>query len=224
MRPLIVLRPEPGASATVHAAERMGLVALAIPLFEVRPIDWEAPDAAAFDGLLLTSANAVRHAGPAIARLLALPAYCVGEATAAEARDAGFAVVAVGEAGVDTLLGSLAPHLTLLHLCGTDRREPATTTQALTAVPVYESVELPADGRFAAVEGSVAALHSPRAAATFARNVDEAGLSRSGIAVAAISAETAVAAGDGWERVETASEPTNSAILAIASRLCKNGG
>jgi uroporphyrinogen-III synthase len=34
-----------------------------MPLFAIVPLDWTAPDPAQFDGLVLTSANAVRHAG-----------------------------------------------------------------------------------------------------------------------------------------------------------------
>ena len=62
MRRVLVLRPEPGAAATVKRARARGLDAVAIPLFEIEPLAWEAPPAGGFDGLLLTSANAVRHA------------------------------------------------------------------------------------------------------------------------------------------------------------------
>ena len=86
MRRLIVLRPEPGASATVERAQALGLDAFAIPLFRVEPIAWTAPDAGQFEGLLLTSANAVRHGGDQLERLRGLPVYVVGEATAEAAR------------------------------------------------------------------------------------------------------------------------------------------
>ena len=73
MRRVIVLRPEPGASETVARARRLGLDAAAIPLFEIEPLEWTAPDPEAFDGLLLTSANAVRHGGEKLQALRALP-------------------------------------------------------------------------------------------------------------------------------------------------------
>jgi len=222
MRPLLVLRPEPGASATARAAELLGLKPLVIPLFEVRPLGWPSPDPEAFDALLLTSANALRHGGEGIKGLSALPAYCVGEATAAEARKVGLAVAATGAAGVDSLLASIPRRLRLLHLCGADRRHPAAPNHSITEIPVYESVELSPTSGFEGLEGSVAALHSPRAAAAFARRTVEAGLDRSTIALAAISAETASAAGEGWQSVTTAAKPSDSAILAIASRLCNN--
>src|SRR5687768_9453521 len=88
MRRLAILRPEPGASATVERARELGLDAFAVPLFAIEPLAWELPDSGAFDALLLTSANTVRQAGPSLERLLQLPAYAVGDATAAAAEDA----------------------------------------------------------------------------------------------------------------------------------------
>ena len=90
MRRVIVLRPEPGASETVARARQLGLDAVAMPLFEIEALAWAAPSSAAFDGLLLTSANAVRSAGPQLESLRGLAAYADREATAAAARDAGF--------------------------------------------------------------------------------------------------------------------------------------
>lgn len=220
MRPLIIVRPEPGASATATAARAAGLDAVIIPLFEVRPLDWQPPDLSRFDALLLTSANALRHSGAGFDRLRDLPAHCVGQATAAAALSAAFAVQGVGCAGVDELLQSLPSNLTLLHLCGADRKPPADARQMIEALPVYESVELSPDLRPAL--GAVVALHSPRAASTFARNANSHGLDRATIALAAISPDTAAAAGPGWERVEAAAEPSDAALLAIASRLCNN--
>ena len=82
MRRLLVLRPEPGASETVRRAHERGLDAVAIPLFEIETARWEVPEAGGFDGLLLTSANAVRHGGEQLQALRGLPVYAVGQATA----------------------------------------------------------------------------------------------------------------------------------------------
>ena len=48
---------------------------------------------------MLTSANAIRHGGAGLERLRSLPVHAVGEATAAAAREAGFAVAGIGEGG-----------------------------------------------------------------------------------------------------------------------------
>src|SRR5262245_7688966 len=63
MRKLLLLRPEPGLSASAERARSMGLEVVRCPLFHVEPVEWEAPDPAAFGALLLTSANAMRHGG-----------------------------------------------------------------------------------------------------------------------------------------------------------------
>lgn len=222
MRPLVILRPEPGASGTAAAAETVGLHVRKMPLFEVRPLDWHAPDATAFDALLLTSANACRCGGAQLDSLRALPAHCVGEATAAAARNAGFTVASVGAAGVDSLLGSLPSNLRLLHLCGADRRQLAQASQRIEQVAVYEAAELPMPQDLGRIEGSVVAIHSPRAGKRLRTVCEKAGIARRSIAVAAISSEAADAAGEGWQAVRAAAQPNDAALLAIASDLCNN--
>ncbi len=214
MRRLLVLRPEPGASATRAKAREMGLEAVAAPLFAVEALSWEAPDPASFDGLLLTSANAVRHAGDGLSKLRGLPVHAVGEATADAARDAGFDIAAAGDAGVERLLGSIEADLRLLHLCGEDRHEPE-GPQEITTIPVYraKAVDTP---DLSAAHGAVALIHSPRAGRRLAELVED----RSNIAVAAISRAAADAVGPGWQSVDVAEQPSDDAVLALAARLC----
>ena len=215
MRRVLVLRPEPGASETVRRAVEQGLDAVAVPLFEIEAVAWHAPDAAGFDALLLTSANSVREGGGGLQGLRGLPAYAVGDATASAAREAGFDIKASGDSGVDRLLGSIEPELRLLHLCGEDQKTPQPPRQDVTAVVVYRAkpVDSP-DLRDA--HGSIALVHSPRAARRFAQLVEDRGT----IALAAISAAAAEQAGDGWEAVEVADSPRDEALLALAARLC----
>jgi uroporphyrinogen-III synthase len=215
MRHLLVLRPEPGASATVDRARALGLEAVAVPLFEVEPVNWEAQEAGAFDGLLLTSANAVRCGGEGLRSLRGLRVYAVGEATADAAREAGFDIAATGEAGVDRLLGSIEPDLKLLHLCGSDRYEPGRATQGITRVTVYRATPVEAPD-LSAAPGSVALIHSPRAGRRFAELVAD----RHTISIAAISQAAADTVGEGWRTVETAGQPNDDALLALAESLC----
>ena len=105
MRRVVVLRPEPGASATGKRARKRGLDPIILPLFELEPVAWQAPDPHGFDGLLLTSANAVRMGGDQLKGLRGLPVHAVGEATAKAAREAGFDIASTGNAGIDGLLG-----------------------------------------------------------------------------------------------------------------------
>ena len=218
MRRLVVLRPEPGASATVDRARALGLDALAIPLFEVEPIAWEAPDPNQFDALLLTSANALRHGGAGLERLKSLPVYAVGEATASAARAAGFEIAATGEMGVDALLPAIPARARLLHLCG----EYHNAAPAARAVAVYRSAALPTPASFHDIERQVVAVHSPRAGSRLAELTDQAGLDRATVRIAAISNAAATAAGDGWARCEAAEAPGDAALLALAARLCDN--
>ncbi|MBB5684410.1 uroporphyrinogen-III synthase [Sphingobium boeckii] len=215
MAPLLVLRPEPGASRTAARAKAMGLDARAAPLFEILPIAWTAPDPAGFEALLLTSANAVRQGGPALTLYHKLPVYAVGEATAQAARDAGLADVITGPGTITALLASLDPPLRLLHLCGIDRRDAARDGITITPIPVYEAraIESPGDLR-----GGVALVHSPRAARRLAALVTD----RADMALAAISQAAAEAAGTGWASIAVAERPDDEALLAIAARLCED--
>ena len=216
MRPVVVLRPEPGASETIKRARTLGLEVTSIPLFEVEPVEWEPPDAAAFDALLLTSANAIRHGSGELEALCALPVHAVGAATAEVAREAGFTIASSGSAGVDELLNSLGPEIRLLHLCGEDHRTPSNPPRKLEAIMVYRSRATDPPPSLDRAKNGVVLVHSPRAAARFAELVDD----RGSIAVAAISDAAAAAVGTGWEAVLTAARPSDEALLALAARLC----
>ena len=217
MRRLLVLRPEPGASVTVDRARACGLHAISVPLFEIEPIAWEAPSAARFDGLLVTSANAIRCAGEELLKLRGLEVYAVGEATATAAREAGFSIASTGDSGVDRLLGSIDVGLSLLHLCGEDRRKPESARQTIVPIAVYRARKIH-DPDLGEIGDAVALVHSPRAGRRFAALVSD----RGAISVAAISDAAADAVGSGWGEVAVASEPNDDALLALAARLCNN--
>jgi len=210
VKPLVVLRPEPGASATASRARKLGLDARTMSLFEVVPLSWTAPDPTDFDALVITSTNAVRHGGAALKRLMSLPVYAVGEATAAAARAAGFVVATTGEGGVRDM--ALPSDQKLLHLSGRDHLP----IDAATTIAVYEARPIQQPEGLDALDGCVAVVHSPRAGRRLGELVSE----RSGIAIAAISPAAAEACGDGWTSVDAAAEPTDSALLALAARLC----
>jgi uroporphyrinogen-III synthase len=215
MRRLLVLRPEPGASATVERARQKGLDAFAIPLFNVEPVEWEIPGSSRFEALLLTSANAVHFGGEQLHRLRGSPAYAVGPATADAAASAGLEIAAIGNRGLDELLKSIAPELKLLHLCGQDRRSSTNASQEIVPVVVYRSTPIDRPDLSAAA-GSVAIIHSPRAGRRFAELVGD----RGSITIVAISPAAAEAVGAGWNEVESAPLPNDEALLALAASLC----
>lgn len=219
---VLILRPQPGADITAERAVKSGLVPAVAPLFTIRPLPWQAPDPAAFDALLLTSANAARQAGGGLTSLLALTCYAVGETSSAAAVEAGFRDVRTGPADGAALLRLMETEgvRSALHLCGREHALPADSSVAVTAVPVYaaDAVDsLPAEAEAAIAEGAVALLHSPRAAALFASLI---GAERQGLRIAAISAASAEAAGPGWAAVAVAAEPRDQALLEAAAKLC----
>lgn len=214
MRPLVILRPEPGASATAARAAALGLEARINPVFAMAPLAWTMPEGR-FDSLLLTSANAVRLAGA----LPDLPVHAVGEATAAVARDAGLTVSSVGTGGVDDLLATLRPDLHLLHLTGEERIDPVAPPQTITAVAVYRAEPLPLPGPDA-LAGSVLLVHSPAAG----RRIAALASGKESIRVAAISPAAAAACGPGWGACEAAERPTDPALLSLAAKLCEEKG
>lgn len=219
MRRLFVFRPEPASRQTMRLAEDLGLDAVSLPLFDLEAMNWTPPDAAAFDGILLTSANTVRMAGEELNRFRSLPVHAVGEGTAVAAEVAGLGVATIGKGGIDRLLGSIDPHVRLLHLCGEDRREPLVAGRSITAVAVYRAREKPEVSGLEALEGQVAVLHSPRAARRLAALVPPE--ARSTVRIAAISEAAAEAAGTGWQEVRAAKSPNDTELLALAARLCE---
>jgi uroporphyrinogen-III synthase len=221
MKRVLVLRPEPGASATAKRARHLGLHPVVLPLFEVEPVAWQLPDLGDFDGLLLTSANAMRHGGDKLELLHGLPVYSVGAATADAARSVGFDVTVTGDSDLEHLLGSIPPELKLLHLAGEHRTPAPHARQRITSLTVYRSVAR--DGAdLGAVQDSVALIHSPRAGRRLAELMERQGVDTSRVAIAAISRNAASAAGLGWAAVETAAAPNDEALLALAASLCNN--
>jgi uroporphyrinogen-III synthase len=219
MRKIVILRPEPGASATLERATERGLEAIKLPLFEIERIAWAVPDISKFDGLLVTSANAIRVAGEDLEQLKPLPVYAVGPASGAAAAKSGFHVARIGSARVRGLLRRIDPDLRLLHLAGEDRIDPRSAWQKITVLPVYRARAIE-DVDATAIDGSVALVHSQRAGARLA----EIARDRSTIAVAALSAAAAEACGEGWKSVSAVAKPSDSALLALAARLCEKNG
>lgn len=226
-RPLLILRPEPGASATAWRARALGLDAIVAPLFTVAAVAWRAPEPSHYDAVMMTSANAARLGGPALARYARLPAYAVGASTADALRRAGFADVESTDGDAETLLARIAhtPHRRWLHLCGQDHRAAYHPDLMINSVPVYAAdaaAVLPSPAADALARGAVALVHSPRAAALLTALADAAAIDRSGTVLVAISPAAATAAGPGWRGVPYAAVPTDAAMLAIARDLCDN--
>lgn len=226
MRRVLILRPEPGAGRTAQAVARLGLEAVAHPLFAPQALDWTPPVAADFDALLMTSAHAARLTGPALAAYRALPAYAVGEATAAALRAQGFDRVVAGDGDASAIAARIADdgHRAVLHLAGTTVAPIAAGSLNITRIAVYSMASLPPNPALlrAAVPGSVLLVHSPRAGERLAAQIPTA--VRAGLHVVTISAAALAACGAGWASATAPDQPRDDDMLALVLRLCEGSG
>jgi uroporphyrinogen-III synthase len=220
---ILTIRPEPGADATVAAGRALGLEIEPCPLSAIRPLAWSLPEGA-FDGVLLGSANALRHGGPLVDNLVDKPVYAVGAATAAAARERGFAVARAGSGGLQALLDGLSgERLRLLRIAGRERVAIAPPAGiAVETVIAYESMPLPmpADIARRLGGGALVLLHSAAAARHFAAECQRLAVQRGAIRLAALGARIAEAAKAGWGEVRFAAEPNEAALLALARDMC----
>jgi uroporphyrinogen-III synthase len=221
----LILRPEPGASATAARVTALGYAAIVAPLFTVNAQSWEPPSPDSFDALMLTSAHAARLAGPGLATYAHIPDYAVGGATAHAARDAGLHIAREGDSDGAALVALAARDgiRRLLHLAGREHRPlaaPGLTIERHIVYAADATDALPAAARAALANEAIALVHSPRAAALFRHLLIGAAGKTNEVRLAAISAAAGVAAGDGWRALAIADRPTDDALLAAAARLC----
>ncbi|MBB3926174.1 uroporphyrinogen-III synthase [Sphingobium jiangsuense] len=220
---LLVCRPQPGAEATARRARAMGMEALVYPLFRVEPLAWDAPDPAAFDALMLSSANGLRHGGPKLALYHDLPVVAVGEPTAEAARAHGFRRVTVAGPDARAMIAALgeAGHRHVLHLCGADYRKADPGALRIVRRPVYRAVEAGSGEELAPLlqRADIVLAHSPRAAQRLAALIPAEARAR--LALVAISPAARDAAGEGWRRALAAPTPDDPALLVLARQICQ---
>lgn len=220
---ILVVRPEPGLTATLEAAKKMDLNAVGYPLFEIRPVSWECPDPTIVDALLIGSANAIRHAGEDLRKFAGRPVHAVGNATAEAAEEAGFAIASVGSGGLQNVLSEVPTGTKLLRLAGAEHvpLEPPEGVSVDTRV-VYEAVplELPEPLRALQALGLTVLLHSAAAARQFDVESRRVALHRGRITLIAIGPRVASAAGKGWADIHVSDAPNDAAMLELARAVC----
>jgi uroporphyrinogen-III synthase len=217
--PLLILRPEPGASATAQRAQELGLKLRKLPLFKARPLGWVPPSPEAFDAIIVTSAHAMRLGGAGLSIYRHLPLLSVGEATAQAAREAGFAHVSAGDGDGAALVTRAVQsgYRRILHVCGAEYRGLNHPDASIEAIPVYAAD--PVDPPPLIAGPGTVLIHSPRAAALAAKLVKD----RSALHLVAISPAALAEAGSGWRSAVAAPTPTDDAMLAIAAAICHDG-
>jgi uroporphyrinogen-III synthase len=236
----LVTRPAENAAPVADALRARGIEPLLAPLLEIEP----EPDGAVrlrgalagVQAVLFTSANGVRAFAQASDRF-ELPAYCVGDASAAMARIAGFRVVASAAGDVADLAALAASRLApnngaLLHAAG---RDTAGNLDALLAAKSYSvrhvvlyravAAQMLAPELAAALrrgEVGFALFFSPRTANTFVRLARQAGLAEQckDIVTVALSGNVAAALSSmQWRTVATARRPNLPSLLAVLDEI-----
>jgi len=175
---VLLTRPEPGATRTAATLVEHGFSPVVLPLTAIETVQ-PPPITGAFDGVAVTSANAVRHAPvELIAALRPLPALAVGVQTAVVLREAGFSAVAqadgTAEALAEILLSRFPAEARLAYLCGHPRKPQLEARlhkagRDFEAIETYKTVRVAIDpSRRAAIEreGFDAALVYSAASAT----------------------------------------------------------
>lgn len=140
---VLVTRPEPGALRTAERLRAAGYEPVVSPLTKIATLRQDRPTAE-FDAVAVSSANALRHAYPALIRLLSQkPLFAVGSETAIAAREAGFVDVRTGEGAAESLARGIAAHTgpsaSVAYLCGRIRRdvlEAELVAQGIRVVPI----------------------------------------------------------------------------------------
>lgn len=220
-RPVVLLtRPEAAARRFAAGLAGLAVEPVIAPLMRIEPVRHDAARLLAARRLVLTSVHAVPAAGPGAGRL----AFCVGPATAAAARAAGFEVI---EGPGDAL--RLAPMLEgksgLLHPHG----RHVTMGLPVEGMVVYDQIAqpLPDSGRAALAGGRVVLwpLFSPRSARLAAAALAETA-ARAPVVPLAISAAAAEAFGNWPAPVAVAPMPDADGLLALIRRwlVARTGG
>lgn len=228
---VLVTRPEEDARRLGEILAARGVEAIGAPLLMIDYIDGEDLNLDGVQALLFTSANGVRAFARRSARR-ELPALCVGDATAREARAVGFEDVRSADGDVDDLarlaLKDLDPARgDLFHPAGSKvagdlagllrghgfsyRREVLYTAAKAESLPEVAHGAL--DGEV--IDGVL--LYSPRTAQAFVQLAQGAGLAERLKRVTAYCLSPAVAdavAGLEWAAVRVAPTPDQDALLA----------
>ncbi len=242
----LIIRPQPDSDRDVGCLNRYGVPALASPVMIGAPIlspslvhDLGSP--ANFTGIIFTS----RHAVDAVAKTAdagawtSKPAFVVGLATAAAAKQAGFQNIIIGSGGgaglvepiqqavADTdhenpqkanLLWPSAREISFDMAAAMHRHDIA--VQRLPAYQMMANANLAPPVRMALAKNCISAViaMSSRSIQILRANMDAAGLgtAQKQIDLIAGSDAIAAAAGDGWNHIYEARYPRRSRLLAIA--------
>jgi uroporphyrinogen-III synthase len=231
---VLITRAAREAELLAQILEARAIATMIEPLMAIRLLPHNAQALAPFlDGVqavLFTSANGARAFAVATPRR-DLPVFAVGDATAAAAREAGFAAVTSAAGNVEDLAGlviaTLKPEAgALVHAAGSVTAGDLSgllgaagfTLRRAVLYEVVPARALSAVTRTAMERGEIEAVvfFSPRNAATFVRLAAELrGPVVSMIAVALSEAVAGVLSELPWRRIVVAASPNEAALLEV---------
>ena len=239
---LLLTRPQHDAERTAAALSRQGHQVEIAPLMHIEPLTGAALGTGPWSGLIFTSANAVRGVEElaGMAALAEIPAFAVGERTAAAARAAGFRNVVAGGGDARQLTqavrawaeaGRGARRDPLLYLAGEDLSHDLAGTLAadgaiVHTVTVYRAVKaerFPARLQAALAAGAIdGALHfSRRSAEAFVDCARAAGALELALHAAHYCISHQVAApllAAGAPHVHVAAHPEEASLIALVGK------
>jgi uroporphyrinogen-III synthase len=216
---ILITRPEPGASATAARLQTLGHNPILLPCLTITPRPAKLPETPA--ALIITSLQAI----PALpAAYATLPVFCVGDATAARLREAGFQTVHSASGDAEDLSRLIiAHHLPGTHLLAVGERHGQRLASQLrqaglknsrravyTASPVRT---LPGHTATALATAHAALFYSAETARAFTRLTPPHTAT-----IAALALSPAVAAplqGLPWSEIRVAVAPTEADLLAL---------
>ncbi|WP_155156898.1 uroporphyrinogen-III synthase [Curvivirga aplysinae] len=240
---VLVTRPKEDAASLLEILDRRGYTSLSSPLLKINHItpptefpDWLAESQA----LVLTSANGVRALTSNEKHkhtYIRLPIYAVGDATAREARDAGFNQIETAAGDVDKLADLIKKKLNpengpVTHIAGSKLagdlanllEKNGFTYHRATLYDSIKATNLSIDVIEALANARVRCVlfYSPRTAESFSALVEKANLGETLKTVTAICLSQNVAAKlkhQNWLDIQTAKQPTQNDLLTLLDAL-----
>ncbi|MBO4222817.1 uroporphyrinogen-III synthase [Bradyrhizobium neotropicale] len=239
---VLVTRPQGDGEATADRLRSLGFEVLLAPVLRFEVLPFQEDDAADYDAVIVTSANALRAAAPQLAghALLRLPLFAVGDHTAAAAREGGFGEVASADGDATALYELVRAHrkakklkkaATLLYLAGADLSrdlagelgDAGFTVITRTTYRMSPVAGLPRPVCDAFMAGGIEAVlhYSRRSARAFLDAARAEGLEISALALPHCCISAAVAAvlrEAGATQVVTAASPDENALFEALTR------
>jgi len=241
---ILVTRPEPAAAAQAAQLCQRGHEPLISPLLRVVPVSPDLPGvlaSTAISAVIATSRNALTAIArdPLPAALRPKPVFCVGPATAALAREAGFQNVVAGDGNAEDLASLIQKMVSpcdgaLLRLTGDiPSGAPATlgkdlelagyTVREIVCYRIVPVAELTPEAAVALREGRIGfvILMSPLTAKTYISAVGATGLTVQSEKLRYVCLSSAVADelfGFPQESIFIADKPNHWSVLSVVDR------